>query len=222
MRTVLIIIYLLVLAAGFNALTRRLHQLQPASAQFERQLRGDIAPLVRLDPRLLNVVTLGFRGLYDDIATIATLPLLVDPQLNNKTSPAQVAAALKIITRHQPRLESLYMLSCFVLSFDLKAPELCEDLSLDGMRALPESWRIPVTQGFVSATKLQDHYKAAIYYGLAASRPGAPAFLTRLTQNLVTDQQLSAEVLAETLAQSLGAKEGSRLRQVLSPRRPSP
>lgn len=222
MRKLVGLVYFAILGTGLSALTARLTQHQNTSTPIERQLRGDIAPLARLDTRLLNIATLGFRGVYDDAAMISVLPLLTDPHLSSKASGSEVASALKIITRHQPRLESLYMLSCFVLSFDLKAPELCETLTLDGIRALPESWRIPVTQGFTAAKFMQDYQKAAIYYGLAASRPSAPEFLTPLTQNLVANYQLPPEVLEETLSHSLGAKEGSRLRQVLGNRRSSP
>ena len=80
------------------------------------------------------------------------------------------------------------MISCFVLALDLGYPQGCGGVTLDGLKAFPESWRIPVTQGFVAqvaAYLLKDQQSAATYYTLAASRQGAPKFLQRIAKHLV-------------------------------------
>ena len=87
---------------------------------------------------------------------------------------------------------------------------------------MPESWRVPVTQAFISAEFLKDSAKAAIYYGVAASRPQAPEFLAPLTRNLIDKQKLSPGDLSETLRKLIGDKQRSRFDEILSPRRQAP
>lgn len=217
MAKLMALVWLMLLGWGLSRITERIAPL----AQSRHQL-VETAPLASLDTRLLNIITIGYRGLYDDIATIFSIQMLVDDRLKSQATAPQVAHTLAQLTRHQPRIESLYMLSCFVLTFDLKMPELCEPITLDGMKALPESWRIPVTQAFVSLRYLQDSRNAAIYYGLAASRPQAPAFLARLTRSLVESNQLAPAEITETMTKLLGSKEGSRFFELLAPRRPAP
>lgn len=209
--------WLALLCSALSLVTARTAPLAQARYELVEQ-----APLARLDTRFLNVLTLGFRGLYDDFATIFTVQMLVDERLRRTSEPDRIIATLRALTRHLPRIESLYMIGCFVLANDFAAPRLCEALTLDGMKAMPESWRIPVTQGFIFAHRLSDPKNAAVYYGLAASRPGAPAFLGKLTRNLIEKNQLDPGELQETLDGVLGARERSRFGEVLQPRRPMP
>lgn len=177
-------------------------------------------PLVDLDTRLITAMTLGNVGVYDDVIYLWTLQSLVDPRLKTK-DPVAVQESILRVTRHNPKIETLYMMSCFVLAFDLKRPDLCERITLDGLKATPDGWRIPITQGFIFAHELKDPKNAAMYYGLAASRPDAPPFVGRYAKKLIDTNELSIEELQATLDELLSAEEGSRFATFMEHVQPS-
>lgn len=177
-------------------------------------------PLVDVDTRALDVLTLGHRGLYDDLIYIWTLQSLVDKRL--KDFPAeQVQKALLRVTRHAPRVEAFYMMSCFILAFDFKRPELCERITLDGLRAVPAGWRIPMTQGFIYAFEMKDPKNAAMYYGLAATREGAPPYVNGYAVKLIETNQLSVDDLQTTLRGLIGDDGASRFGDYLRQLQPA-
>jgi hypothetical protein len=151
-------------------------------------------PLSQLDTRLINILTLGHRGLYDDLMVIWTLQSLADFRLS-KVPPEEVQRAVLAITRHGPQLESIYLLSCYIVAFDFKKPSFCEKILADGMAALPDSWRIPMLQGFIYHDLLKDMAHAALFYDLAASKKDAPAYFQRLAIKLAKKSDLSPEDL---------------------------
>ncbi len=167
------------------------------------------APLSTIDPRILSIITLGFRGVYDDFLSIWTIQFLADARLKN-FSNEEIFAAIKSTTRQRPKIESIYMLSCFVLAMDLNRPDLCKEVIIDGMNALPNSWRLPMTQGFMYAYKLNDMPNAAIFYALAASRPDSPPFLQKLAKNMAEKNELSVEDMQSSLSNMFDTEGGSK------------
>lgn len=103
------------------------------------------------------------------------------------------------------------MLSCFVLGLDLKRADLCKEVIIDGMKAMPDSWRIPITMGFMYAYQLNDVSNAVIYYSLAASRPDAPDFLKKLSVNMLEKNSISVQELQESLENMFDAPGGSKV-----------
>ena len=173
------------------------------------------APLSSIEPRILNIITLGFRGVYDDFLSIWTIQFLADARLKNFATD-EVFSAIKSTTRQRPKIESIYMLSCFALALDLNRPDLCKEIIIDGMNALPDSWRLPVTQGFIYAYKLNDLPNAAVFYSLAASRPGAPAFLKKLSKNMIEKNELSVEDMQTSLSNMFDNSGGSKIGNFLN------
>ena len=155
-------------------------------------------PLAQFKTPMLNLLTFGYRELYDQMVAVWALQFLADERLPQQKAEA-VYGAIRTITRHRPKVEYLYMTSCFVLDATFQRPDLCEPITLDGLTALPNSWRIPVTQGFFSLYKLNEPQKAASFYGLAASRPHAPQFLSKLTRNLLKNHRISPTDLKQSL-----------------------
>jgi hypothetical protein len=176
----------------------------------ESYLLVEPAPLSSIDSRILRIITLGFRGVYDDFLSIWTIQFLADERLKNFTTD-EVFSAIKSTARQRPKIESIYMLSCFVLALDLNRPDLCKEIIIDGMNALPDSWRLPVTQGFIYAYKLNDIPNAAIFYSLAASRPGAPPYLQKLSTNMIEKNELSIEDMQTSLANMFDSPGGSKV-----------
>ena len=111
------IVWLVLLGLAMRVVTERISPL----ARHRHQL-VEMVPLARLDTRPLNIITLGYRGLYDDFALLFSLQMLVNSNLAALTTGPQIAYTISQLTRHQPRIESLYMITCFVLTFDLRMP----------------------------------------------------------------------------------------------------
>lgn len=167
-------------------------------------------PLVSLDPRLLNIITLGFHGVYDDLLSIWSIQFLVDKRI--KSLPVEeVFKSVQLISGQQPKIESIYMLSCFVLGIDMNRGDLCKEIIINGMKAMPDSWRLPVTMGYMYAHELKDYPNAAIFYSLAASRPGAPEFLKKLSVNMVQKNSISVPEMQESLEKMFDAPGGSKV-----------
>jgi len=167
-------------------------------------------PLAELDTRVINVATLGHRGLYDDFINIWAIQFLFDERLMQE-DPADIQKAILKITRHQPKLESLYIASCYLLLMEFNRGDLCEPIIIDGIKAFPQSWRIPITQGHISADSLKNFEKAALYYGMAASRPKAPEFLKRVAAKIITKNNLTPEDLNQLFNALVDSEEGSKL-----------
>lgn len=185
------------------------------------------APLVDLDTRVLDILSFGYRGLYDDFVTIWMLQVLMDPRVN-QLNAEKIQNLLVRVGRHQPKIESYYLLGCFVLNFDLKRPDLCEPILKQGTEAFPTKWRIPVTMGIIAAHYLQDPRLAALYYEIGAQR-GAPQYIRNAAQRLAKEQNISPEELKNSFNMILEkeAAEGvhsrpSRLMETLRRRNEQP
>jgi hypothetical protein len=161
----------------------------------------DTPPLAKMSTRFIDILTLGHRGLYDDLVTIWSLQSLMDLRLS-QVPPEEVQKAILSVTRHYPKVESLYSISCYILAYDFKRPDLCERITADGIKALPDSWRIPMVQGYLYYEPLKNMRSATLYYGLASSKETAPPFLKRLATNMVKKNALDPEDL-DALSQEL-------------------
>ncbi len=171
-------------------------------------------PLTELDTSLINIATLGHRGLYDDFINIWAIQFLFDDRLKHE-DPVDVQKSILQITRHQPKLESLYIASCYLLYMEFDRPEMCEEIIVDGLKAFPESWRIPIAQGYMSGYVLRNWEQSAMYYGLAASKPNSPPFLKELVPKLMEKKKLTIDDITSTL-DSMRNQDGSKLTSFLN------
>jgi len=175
-------------------------------------------PLASVPPKILDIIMLGHGALYDDFITIWAIQILADPQLKNLSSAENLYDSLNSILKFQPRIEGLYLLSCFVFALDLRHPEYCEKISLEGLKVFPESWRIPMTQGFISAFEMKDDLKAAAYYQMAASRPNSPEYVGKLAARLTARGYADGQDLNESVQMLMQAPGGSRIVDILRER----
>jgi hypothetical protein len=166
-------------------------------------------PLSSLDRKIIDIVTLGQRALYDDFMNVWMIQILGDPAVKSENADA-IAKTVYQVTRLKPKVESMYMLPCFILGLDFNRPELCERMIIDGLAAFPESWRLPMTQGFMFAFKLNDPAKAAGFYSLAASRPQSPPYVGSLAKKLLNKESVSQEDVNTALELMFKVPGGSR------------
>ena len=172
-------------------------------------------PWSRLSAKMITVLTLGHKALYDDFITIWAVQFLGDPELKAKTSPQELSAALNTIAAHQPKIESFYLLGCFALAIDFKYPDGCEYISILGLKTFPQSWRIPMTQGFVSTLIEENDLKASAFYQLAASRPKSPPYVAKLAARLAQRGFADGQDLNETAQLFKEVPGGTKLISIL-------
>lgn len=180
--------------------------------------RIEEAPLSSLPTSLIRVMTLGQKDLYDDFSAIWLLQLLAIPDLSEQDVKPLAKAILKIIA-HRPKLEAMYMLSCFVLAQDLNHPEYCEPITLHGLQVFPYSWRLPMTQGFIYAFKTNSPTKAAAFYQLAGSRKDSPPYVRSLARKLLLKAKPDSRDFAESLRIMSETPGGSKITKFLLERR---
>lgn len=175
-------------------------------------------PLAGLDPKILDTLMLGHSGLYDDFALIWANQFLADSKLKESTTAEELATALFAIMKHQPKVEGLYIFSCFVLGLDFQRPEYCERISVEGLKVFPDSWRIPMTQGFIASFIMKDDLKAAAFYQLAASRPKSPEYVGKLAARLTARGFADGQDLNETIQLMTQVPGGTQITELLRER----
>lgn len=146
----------------------------------------DSFPLLSVRPSLVNIVTLGHKGLYSDLSYFWLLQSLIRKDEHDVLPPLeQLYDKIKLVMRHHPDIESLYTLSCFVMTLDYNQPKRCEEIAIEGMRALPKSWMIPSVVGYMFAFVLKDSAKASFYYEKTAKISNSPPYLAKLSKRLL-------------------------------------
>jgi hypothetical protein len=143
---------------------------------------------------------------------------LADPKLKESTSADDLAKALFAIMKHQPKVEGLYIFSCFILGLDFQRPEYCEKISVEGLKVFPDSWRIPMTQGFIASFVMKDDLKAAAFYQLAASRPKSPEYVGKLAARLTARGFADGQDLNETIQLMTQVPGGTQITELLRQR----
>jgi hypothetical protein len=169
---------LLLIVLGYAVYTSG---LRLADLRFEDE---DVFPLLTLKPSLVNIVTLGHKELYNDLAYFWLLQTLIKED-DAVRDHDQVLHKIQLLTKHRPQIESLYMLSCFVMALDFHRPQDCEAIINDGIDALPKSWLVPAIGGYMFAFVLKDPVKASLFYSKIESIPGHPDYLTKLNKRLL-------------------------------------
>lgn len=198
-----VVVWTGLLVGVLSSVSRRTHE-----SAVSRFTLVDEPPFAGLSPEFMDVVSIGHRGIVDDVLLFHTLNYLMDPKIKS-TDPLEVVRALKATTRLRPRIESIYMFGCLVLAIDMKKPEYCEPLIMDGISLFPEGWRLPVTLGTVLFYNIKDDGRAAIFYEMASSRPYAPGFTKSFAAKLRQRASLEASDI-DALARALGPVLGER------------
>jgi hypothetical protein len=141
-------------------------------------------PLLSLNPSLINVITLGHKGLFNDLSYFWLLQKITHEN-KSPQDPDRIFRQIKLVTRHHPDIESVYTLSCFVMTLDFHQGNRCVDIADDGIKALPRNWMILAVVAYVFAFVLKDTVKASYYYKKTEGLPGSPAYLHELSDRLL-------------------------------------
>lgn len=179
----------------------------------ERILMSQTIPLESVPRTLVPVITFGHKNVYDDIVHIWLIQSLLDQRFTAK--PDVLVRQIESVIEKRPAIETLYMLSCFIAMKDLQRPELCQSITIAGLEVFPNSWRLPMTQGFVHAFILNEPMQAASFYLLAASRPNSPSYVQRVAEKLAAKETVNEDDYQHSLELMFGPKHAEEFRQLL-------
>lgn len=196
-------VWLMVLGVALTSVSRRTHEAALRSWTLVEE-----PPFSEVSPAFVDVFSLGHKGVIDDALLLHMLNYLMDPELKD-ANVDDVVVALKATTRLKPRVETIYMFGCLVIALDLKKPEACEPIILEGINLFPDGWRLPVTLGTILYHSVKDEARAAIFYEMASSKPFAPGFTRSFAAKLRNRSHLDSNDV-EALIQSLGPVLGEK------------
>ncbi len=155
-------------------------------------------PLARLKPAVVDVITLGHRGVIEDFMHLWMLQIFTNRDLP-KTYGAKLFESTSLVANQKIRIESFYLIACFFLGNDMDRPQDCESILLQGLQVFPDSWRIPMVLGYVYNFQLHDPTKAAAMYGIASSRPDSPPYVISVARKLINQEQVTQTEIDETM-----------------------
>ncbi|MBC61867.1 MAG: hypothetical protein CMP11_05360 [Zetaproteobacteria bacterium] len=154
----------------------------------------ELPAYVHLKKPYLDILTLGHRHLYEDYVHIWLIQDLIPGQQQKQTlSLENISQKINLISTQQPTIESFFLLSCFVLAFDFESPKMCEYPLSQGMKALPQSWKIPMLQGYLYAYEQNLPKLGSVFYKKASSHKNAPQFLKQLSNKLASKKTSSED-----------------------------
>lgn len=132
---------------------------------------------------LVQSASLGFVDFFEEMFFFGLIEDLgfKDREKVNKKLLTQKILSFATLS---PRIEIFYTLSCFVLLFEFESSAPCLKILEEGRKALPLSWRLPLTQGYVHAFWLGSFEQAAKAYEAASFLEGAPSYLPGFAKKL--------------------------------------
>ncbi|MEZ4743734.1 MAG: hypothetical protein R3B45_15035 [Bdellovibrionota bacterium] len=210
MKKILLAIWIVLVISLFYLSSKKSYQVSKSHYSIL-----DAPPFSQLTSASLDILTIGHRGLYDDFINIWLLQILADKSLPT-LDVKQLNQTILQVTRLHPKIEAIYMIACFSMALDLKHPQFCEEIILDGLKAFPQSWRLPMTQGFVYLNLLKLPAKASAFYNLASSRKDSPPYVASLAKKLINREEITPEETQQALDLMLKVPGGSKFADFLN------
>ena len=180
----------------------------------EAQNENVAAPLSYIQPNYLDAIILGKKNLYDDFLEIWLLQHLADPPVEAHSD--RLMGAIRSVIRQGPKIESLYMISCIVMFTDYKAPQHCQEIVLAGLKVLPQSWKLPMLQGYVHNFLLHQPGLAASFFDHAAALPSSPPYVKRLALKLSSQGGITIDEARKNLELLLWDNPESNLKHFIN------
>ena len=170
-------------------------------------------PLVDLPPEVISIMTMGHPAIYKNFLHVWLLQALTDDPEN--PDPDKMWALLKSTLKHRIEAETIYMLSCFVITKPFNRPEKCTDIMKIGFEVFPESYRLHITQGFIYAFVLNKPLQASSHYFLASKNPKAPPHFEKIAIKLANKESITSKDFQDTFQSMLGHGKGLMFQKFL-------
>lgn len=155
------------------------------------------AAFIEVSPKIIPLITLGHKNIYDHFLSLWLLQALLDDAKTTKV--ISMMSTIRSVIKHRPKSESLYTLSCIVMFQDYSSPEYCQEISLAGIEAFPNSWKIPMLQGYIHTFLTREPAQAASFFAIAASRSKSPKWVKRLAHKLLKRENISLRDIHQSL-----------------------
>jgi hypothetical protein len=127
----------------------------------------------------IKLVSGGFNKLAADIYWLGFIQYCGEMTEQRGKPFARSYDYLNLVTGLDPTFTKPYWFGCWAVGYWQKRPDLADKVLQRGIEKNPQSWDLPYLAGVNQFIFAQDYKRAAQYYRLGATKPGAPEFLTR-------------------------------------------
>ncbi len=184
-----------------------LYMIASLSHQHQMQERKKILlpPLVNISPEINKILTLGHEGAYHTFLNLWSVQYFSD---HKDVDLNKLVTTMSKVVGQKIRFESFYLLSCYFWGLDQDKPENCKNFTDIGLNLNKDSWRLPMTQGFVSQMKMKRLDEAAFYYSIAASREDTPEYVPKLAKRLIKTGSLDPSSFLKVYGSEAIEKQG--------------
>ncbi len=121
----------------------------------------------------LRAIAMGFEAPLADLVWLRFIQYYGEHRLTDARFELMYHI-LDILTTLDPKFTYAYTLGGLMLTHDAGRPDQAKQLLMKGMEKNPDEWRMPFVYAFINYVFIQDYSTAKRYFGLSASKPGAP------------------------------------------------
>lgn len=159
----------------------------------------DEPPLYLPDTKTVRLATLGFDAFFSDVIWFSTMNYF-GKQFKNNGDYKWLDQRCQVVLELQPKAKERYDFCATLLSWSAKDVEASNEILAKAIRQFPDDWRFYYLRGFNYWYFQKDEQAGARELKTAASLPGAPEMLPRLTAKLLSsDPGAAVEFLSDSL-----------------------
>lgn len=129
-------------------------------------------------PLIENVRLLGWNRAVADFYWLAFVQYAGDGKARREDKWKYAGDYLNVITAFDPQFVTAYWYAAFTVGADQRRPELAALLLDRGIAANPNNWYLPYIAAVNQLLYAHDDKSALMYDDMAASMPGAPAYIS--------------------------------------------
>jgi tetratricopeptide (TPR) repeat protein len=145
---------------------------------------GDRATFVSLPSgKALKVLSFGYRNLAADMLFIWSIQFYSTTYLTNRFDFLE--RVYDTITDITPQYKEPYIIGSLIMVYEARDIPMALRLLEKGSRLNPDEWYFDQDAGYYCYKYLKDYNRAEFYYNRAAAKPGAPAFIRRMSAHMV-------------------------------------
>ena len=131
------------------------------------------------DPSAVRLCSLGYDRFLADMYWLRFVQYAGDVDVVVADKWSHAYSFVDLITRLDPHFQQPYWFGCWAIGSWQKRPDLADQIIRRGIKENPTDWYMPFIAGVNQYLFAKDYKKAADYYKVSSSLPGAPPYLAR-------------------------------------------
>ena len=147
---------------------------------------------LHIPKEIRKLLTLGQDAIYSDYLFLWSIQEATNPPRPDEEKERLFKTYTNIAKERIP-FEAYYMMACYDVALDYKQPELCSQITLEGLQAFPGSWRLIMTQAYIETYEILDIAAGAALYRLASTHEWAPSWVARLATKLEAHPEITEQ-----------------------------